>query len=397
MVSDITDFYVNGIFQKRVVKTKPDEVIEPVGEIINFPKFEDMVYEENVKDAINLILTRIKSGKINILLYGSAGTGKTATAQMFAVETTRPFIYLTGTQGTKKILKMLINAKENAIALIDEIHNLPEKVAEIIYPAIQDGEIYSEGKKIKLKNIMFVGTTTEPEKLPKPLLDRFQMIEFEELSPEKMKEVLIKKGCDKYVVDYLLNFTSNFRIINNLLEMIKMYGEINEMNLRKVFRLKKINLYSGLSDYQEKYLDILKKSDKPVGLRTIGLQLMKGEDYIKYEIEPDLVRKKMIVVTSRGRELEPSMKDYGYSQLKKESEKIHSKFTEEDRRMAISWLKEQKQITEALGKRYLEVVSSVAEMIHNGEIPDGVDWGSYADDIPVKQSMENNRGILEEL
>lgn len=396
-MQDITDFYINGIFQKRVIKTKPDVIVEPVGEIINFPKFEDMVYEDNVKDAMNLILARIKIGKLNLLLYGSPGTGKTATAQMFAAETNRPFIYLTGTQGTKKILQMLINAKENAIVMIDEIHNLPDKVAEIIYPAIQDGEIYSEGRKIKLKNLMFIGTTTEPEKLPKPLLDRFQMIEFEELSFDKMKEVLIKRGCNEVVVNYLLNFTSNFRIINNLIEMIKMYGEMNEINLRKVFRLKKINLYSGLSDYQEKYLDILKKSEKPVGLRTIGLQLMKGEDYIKYEIEPDLVRKKMIIVTSRGRELEPSMKDYGYNQLKKESEKIHSKFTEEERGMAISWLKEQKQITQALGKRYLEVVSAVAEMIHNGEIPDGVDWGSYADDIPVKQSVENNKGILEEL
>jgi len=210
-----------------------------------------------------------------------------------------------------------------------------------------------------------------------------------------MKEVFIKKGIKEEIISSLLNYTLNFRIINNLIETIKIYGEIDEINLRKVFHLKKINFYSGLSEYQEKYLDILKKSSKPIGLRSVGLKLRKSEDYIKYEIEPDLIRKSMIVITSRGRELEPSLKDYGYEQLKKESEKQHSRFTEEDRKVAINWLKDKEGITEKLGKRYLELVSQVAEMVHNGEVPDMVNFEAFADDIPIKESKEKN--YLEDL
>jgi Holliday junction resolvasome RuvABC ATP-dependent DNA helicase subunit len=284
---------------------------------------------------------------------------------------------------------MLLNAKDNAIVLIDEIHNLPEKVAEIIYPAIQDNEIYSNGEKIKL-NLMFIGTTTEPEKLPKPLLNRFKLIEFEELGIEKMREVLLKKGLIDEVINPLLNFTNNFRIINNVLDMMKLYGDFTELNLRKVFRLKKIDIYTGLSEYQEKYLEMLKNSEKPIGLRQIGLRLRKSEDYIKYEIEPDLIRKSMIFISSKGRELEPAMKQYGYEQLKKESEKHHAKFTQEDRKIAIEWLKDKKGITEKLGKRYLEVVNFVAEQIANGLIPDEVDLESFGTDVSIKESFENN-------
>jgi Holliday junction resolvasome RuvABC ATP-dependent DNA helicase subunit len=386
----IKDFYENGVLIKRVVTDNLDEKKkELIGEFVCGPSFEEMVYEDNVKEAMRLILDKLKTEKMNILLFGSAGTGKTQTAKMIAKETNKPFIYLTGSNSTQKIKEMLLNAKDNAIVLIDEIHNLPEKVAEIIYPAIQDNEIYSNGEKIKL-NLMFIGTTTEPEKLPKPLLNRFKLIEFEELGIEKMREVLLKKGLIDEVINPLLNFTNNFRIINNVLDMMKLYGDFTELNLRKVFRLKKIDIYTGLSEYQEKYLEMLKNSEKPIGLRQIGLRLRKSEDYIKYEIEPDLIRKSMIFISSKGRELEPAMKQYGYEQLKKESEKHHAKFTQEDRKIAIEWLKDKKGITEKLGKRYLEVVNFVAEQIANGLIPDEVDLESFGTDVSIKESFENN-------
>ena len=369
----ITDYYKDGVFQKRVETQKlKEEETEPIGEILLKPTLNDMVYEDNVKVAIELILNKIKGESMNLLLFGSAGTGKTTTAQMIAVETERPFIYLTGSQGTRKIKDMLINAKENAIVLIDEIHNIPEKVAEIIYPAVQDNEIYSNGIKIKLKNLMFIGTTTEPEKLPKPLLARFKVIELEELCSEKIITLLEKQGISHLVTNHLLNFTTNIRIINNLIEMVKLYGEVNEDNLVKVFRLKKINMYSGLSDLQEKYLGILKTALKPMGLRLMGLRLNKGEDYIKYEIEPDLIRKNMIFISSRGREIEPSMKEYGYEQLEKEREKLESKqvkYKKSDKEMAIKYLKDKEGITTKLGKRYLELVNIVSVMIKNNEDP----------------------------
>lgn len=384
----ITNYFENGEYQySRIVET-PDEIVEEIGELILTPKFEDMIYENSQSEMMKTLIEKANKENINLLFYGSAGTGKTFSARMLACETQRNFVYMTGSMGKKKIVDMLLNSKDRSIILIDEIHNIPEKVAEIIYPAIQDNEIYVDGERKKL-NLMFIGTTTEPERLPKPLLDRFNQIEFENLEIDKLREVFIKKGCSEDIANKLLNFSVNIRILNNMLSLVKMYGEINEENLVKVFRMKKINVYSGLSDYQQKYLDLLKEMGK-ASLRTFSLNLNKSENYIKYEIEPDLIRKKMIIVTSRGRELAPSFQDSGYKELKKESEKIHSKFDKTDREFAIGWLKNNKGITEKLGKRYLELVSVVAEMIHNGQIPDEIDFGSFGCDIEIKESIKEN-------
>ncbi len=397
MGSQITDYYENDLFIKRVERITPDIELVPVGELLSEPKITDMVYEDNVLETIKLLINQIKKKRKNILQYGSAGTGKTTTAKVFAVETNRPFIYLTGSMAKQKIVSLLLSAKENSIILIDEIHNLPDRVAEIIYPAIQENEVYLDGERKVLKNIMFVGTTTEPEGLPKPLLERFKHIELEELSEDKLREVLVKKGCKEKCAEYILNFTTNFRIINNLLEMIKLYGEINEQNLVKVFRLKKINLYSGLSDLQEKYLEILKKQKK-IGLRNLAIHLRKSEDYIKYEVEVDLIRKGMIVITSRGRELNPEFSEYGYEQLKKEEEKHHSKYSNTERESARKWLKEHPKIKEQFGDMYLELESFIAEKIKEGIEPDMVDFESFGTDTSLENSYENNySGVLEEL
>lgn len=398
MGREVKEFYENGVLIKtqEIIIIKEEKEIKYIGEVLISPSFSDMVYEDNVSEAIKLMLNKSKEHIINLLFTGSAGTGKTSTAQMFSVETKRHFVYLTGSMAKKKITDLLLSARENSIILIDEIHNLPEKIAEIIYPAIQDNEIYVDGEKKDLK-LMFIGTTTEPEKLPKPLIARFKLIEFEELCEKKLHQVLQKKGCSIEIADYLLNHTTNFRILNNIIDMIELYGEINIENMSKAFRLKGINVYSGLSKLQDKYIEILKQYKK-LGLRSLSLHLKRSEDYIKLEIEPDLIRKGFLNITSRGRELNPEIMGHDYEELKNVGEKSHSKYTKEDREVAINWLKEHKGVTKKLGKRYFELVNMVAEMIANGEVPDTIDFESFSDDVSVKESFENNYSdCLEEL
>jgi len=366
---------------------------EEVGEILNSPYFEDLIFEDNFKETIKLILEKIKKERLNLLFYGTQGTGKTTTAKMLACETGKPFIYINGNMTKTKITNLILNAKNNALVLIDEIHSLPSKVAEIIYPCIQDNEIYVDGERKKL-NLMFIGTTTEPELLPKPLIERFIQIEFSELSNDKMKEVLIKRGCSEEIANYLLNYTTNFRVLNNLLNMIKLYGEINKESLIKVFRLKKISLYSGLSDLQEKYLDILKNL-KRASLRTLSLYLKKSENYIKYELEPDLIRKNYILITSRGRELNPEFADYSYEELKKESEKEHSEKTLDEIELAKQYLEDNPHIKEKFKNKYFELIQFIADKIVEGISPDEIDFYSFSNDCSIEESFKNN--YLEDL
>jgi Holliday junction resolvasome RuvABC ATP-dependent DNA helicase subunit len=368
---------------------------EEIGEILTSPMFEDVIYPENQKEFMRLIVSDLKQGKhLNLLFSGLAGTGKTYSAKMLAAETSKPFVYLTGSQGKQKIVETLMNIKKNSIVLIDEIHNLPERVAEIIYPAIEYDEIYLNGKK-KQMDCVFIGTTTEPEKLPKPLLDRFMRIEFEEPDKDALELILQKMNVPERVILKLLCFTQNIRSIKKILTYIKLFGEINEDSLDKVFAVMKIDKYTYLSADQQKYIDYLNQVDK-ASLRNLSLILRRSGNYLLYEVEPELIKKGMIFITSKGRELNPEFKEMGYAELQKERDKHHAKYSKEDKDMAICWLKEH-NIGEKLGSRYFELVNSVAEDIANGIVPDSVDYDSFSDDKSIEESKKDNRDCLDEL
>ena len=273
--------------------------VEKVGEIIDSPHFEDVVFSPKLSNFIKLVLEKLKKERLNLLFSGYAGTGKTYSSKMIACETGKPFIYINGAMSKNRIVELMLNAKENALVLIDEIHNLPEKICEIIYSAIQDNEIYDEGKRKPLGNISFIGTTTEPESLPKPLLDRFMRIEFEEPDEDSAKAILKKMGLADADISKMINYTLNIRILKKIVSYMEMYDEDKLVN---VFRLMKINVYSGMSDEQEKYINYIKSVGK-ASLRNLSLVLRRSDEYIKRDIEPDLIRKSLILITSRGREL----------------------------------------------------------------------------------------------
>ncbi len=276
--------------------------VKEIGEIIDSPKFDDVVFDESQKEFMRLAIAKMKVEKINLLFSGFAGTGKTYSSKMIACETQKPFVYMTGSMGKSRIVEMLQGLKPNALVLIDEIHNMSERVGEIIYPAIEYGELYVDGVR-KLVDCCFIGTTTEPEKLPKPLLDRFMRIEFEEPDDSLIRLILEKMKIPELVRNHLLRHTTNIRVLKKLIQYIKMYGEVNEINCKKVFKMMKINLVSGMSEEQEKYINYLRKVGKS-SLRNIGLVLRRSENYVKLDIEPELIKKGIISVTSRGRELQ---------------------------------------------------------------------------------------------
>jgi len=273
-----------------------------IGEILNSPKFEDVVYSAKQEEFIKLVLEKIKAGEIlNLLFSGYAGTGKTYSSMMIACETKRPYVYMAGNQSKLKILEILNNLQDNSIVCIDEIHGMRDNVAELIYPVIEYGELYIDGGKKKL-NAIFICTTTEPEGLPKPLQDRLMRIEFDEPDEEMTEKILKKMRLSDECSDLLIKYTLNIRILKKLIRYMDMYGERSKKNLIKVFKMMKINWETGLSEDQENYINYLKKVEK-AGVRNISLVLRRSENYVKLDIEQDLIRKGLISISSRGRTL----------------------------------------------------------------------------------------------
>lgn len=400
VIDKIQRFYDGDILikEKTLWHLESDEPKESLkGEILNSPKFDDLVYSEKQKEFMKLVLNKLKIERLHLLLSGPAGTGKTYSAKMLACELKKPFIYLNGQMSPKRIAETIINAEKNSLILIDEIHNLPDKVSETIYPAIEYDEISQNGKMIRLKNnVIFIGTTTEPEMLPKPLLDRLFRVEFDEPDEELAKQILLKMNVNEDIAHKLLNHTLNIRILKKLIKIMQMYGEVNGENLTKLFRMMKINVYSGLSDIQDKYIEYLKKI-KIASLRNLSLVLRMSENQIKYEIETELIRKGLIVITSKGRSLNPEISSYTYEEIEKAKQKIDEapKFKQDSRELARIYLQNHPELKEKFSKRIFELINFMSEKIEQGIEPDLVDISSFGNDKQINESYKDN--YLEEL
>lgn len=394
--------------ENLILIKKKDESINKIKNYLEEPTLKDLILKDEIRNFFKKIIKDAKNGKsFNLLFYGNAGTGKTSSAKMLSVELKKPFVYLNGLFSVKKIQYLLKNCS-GSVVCFDEIHNLRENIAEIIYNAIEFKELFVDGVKYYIENSIFVGTTTEPYALPKPLRDRFIGVRFDEPDRDELIKLLKIKGInDLKVINFILKYTQNIRKINKILSLMEVLGEKDENTLKKVFELEKISLEDGFSYEQKRYLSLLEKH-KVLSLRALSFMLKKNEDYIKNEIEGDLIAKEIISVTSRGRTL-----NYSYKAIIKENEdnKINEdnkegeikdyenyckainkkeKVKEESIESAWKYIKENPKLKEKYKGRLFELVNFIAKQIEKGIEPDLIDLNSFGNDKPIAESYKDN-------
>ena len=262
----------------------------------------------------------------HILLYGSAGLGKTSLAQIISHEMNAHFIELNATtlNDIQSFANILKNLSFKDILFIDEIHALSSSISDMLLTVLEDYQIsYIEGKTInakvvnaKINKFTFIGATTHPGLLSKPFLDRmihkFKMerYSFDELS------IIIKKSClkwsitieDEAALEIAKRSRSIPRIANNFVRtfrdiaLIKSTDNLTKEDILLYFTTQEID-EEGITNEDRRLLATLidRFQGGPVSLMSLASVIGDNENIIEFQIEPYLVQKGFITVTKSGR------------------------------------------------------------------------------------------------
>ena len=148
----------------------------------------------------------------HMLMSGQPGLGKTTLARIVATEMGGRLIEMVGSslKTTTEMTAQLLDLRANDVLFIDEIHALPRKLEEVMYPAMEDRVITTAEagfddlmKQLGIRNgdksrkthqlppFTLIGATTLLGLTTAPLRSRFrQIIELEAYSDEELRTII---------------------------------------------------------------------------------------------------------------------------------------------------------------------------------------------------------------
>jgi Holliday junction DNA helicase RuvB len=313
--------------QTQPKKNTPDDKV--LDQTLRPHSFEEYIGQESIKKNLHILLTAAKQrnhSPEHILFYGPPGLGKTTLAHLISREinanmkiTSGPAIERVG-----DLASLLTNLSPGDILFIDEIHRLNKNVEEILYPAMESGQmdiIVGKGPaartiQLDLPPFTLIGATTRIAMISSPLRSRFSggVFRLEFYTDEEIQKIIERSAK---ILEIKLDTEASHaisrrsrktpRTANYLLKRCRDLAQIYGKDLQTDIVLEALDMIGtdsvGLNKSDVDILETIihKYNGGPVGLGTIAASLSEDEATIEDFNEPYLIQLGFIDRTPRGR------------------------------------------------------------------------------------------------
>src|ERR1017187_1892789 len=175
----------------------------------------EFVGQQNARRILSVLITASKrrgEPVPHVLMSGPSGLGKTTLARIVASEMGGRLIEMVGSslKNATEMTAQLLELRANDVLFIDEIHALPRKLEEVMYPAMEDRVITTaeagfddlmkqlgirsgdkSRKSHQLPPFTLIGATTLLGLTTAPLRSRFrQIIDLEVYNDEELQTIV---------------------------------------------------------------------------------------------------------------------------------------------------------------------------------------------------------------
>lgn len=230
--------------------------------------FNDVVCQDNIK---KVLTNQLETGEIKqaYLFCGSAGTGKTTSARIFANDVNRGKgkpIEIDGASnnGVDNIRSIIDDCKMKSldskykVYIIDEVHMLSLGAFNALLKVLEEPP----------KGVIFILCTTDPHKIPPTILSRLQRFDFKRIPQfdivQRLEYILKKEGILTYnveAIEYIAKLADG-GMRDAIMKLDTVLGYTNEITLQAVLDCLGITNYEHLLGIVQGIIN--KQPDEPI-------------------------------------------------------------------------------------------------------------------------------------